>query len=61
MQTKIYSVKNFCATHGISRNLFYTLIKEGKAPKMIKAGKRRLISEEAAAEWRREMGSHSHD
>lgn len=53
MTTKAYSIKEFCAQHGISRNLFYTLIKAGKAPRTLKLGKRRLISEEAAAEWRK--------
>ena len=55
MTPKAYSIKDFCEAHGISRNLFYNLRKQGLAPKLIQLGKRRLISEEAAAEWRRTM------
>jgi predicted DNA-binding transcriptional regulator AlpA len=53
------TIAQFCQTHSISRNLFYNLKKQGLAPKMIAVGKRRLISIEAAAEWRRTMESHS--
>ena len=49
------SIKDFCAQHGISKNLFYKLEKEGCAPKTIDLGKRRLITIEAAAEWRLTM------
>jgi predicted DNA-binding transcriptional regulator AlpA len=49
------SIQNFCADHGISRAHFYNLVKRGKAPKTLLAGRRRLVSHEAAAEWRRSM------
>lgn len=49
------SIKDFCVLHGISKNLFYKLEKEGCAPKTIDLGKRRLITTEAAAEWRASM------
>jgi predicted DNA-binding transcriptional regulator AlpA len=49
------SVEQFCQSHGICRATFYALLKEGKAPKTIMAKNRRLISMEAAAEWRRNM------
>ncbi len=51
----IYSVTEFCREHGISRGLFYQLLKEGRGPRVIKAGRRTLISREAAEEWRRRM------
>ena len=51
------SIKMFCEQNNISRNLFYTLKKAGLAPKMMEVGKRRLISIEAAAEWRKIMES----
>jgi hypothetical protein len=51
------SIKMFCEQNSISRNLFYTLKKEGLAPKIMTVGKRRLISVEAAAEWRKTMES----
>ncbi len=51
----IYSIAEFCEAHGISRSLFYILLKKNLTPKLMKVGKRTLISQEAAAEWRREM------
>ena len=59
MTPKAHSIKAFCEAHSISRNLFYTLKKQGLAPKMIHVGKRRLITEEAATEWRQMMQSQS--
>ena len=32
--------------------MFYKLLKAGKAPAIMHVGARRLITEEAAAEWR---------
>ena len=51
----IYSVSDFCHQHGISRGLFYRLLREGRGPRIIKAGRRTLISHEAAEDWRRQM------
>ena len=50
-----FSIKEFCKDHKISRLLFYTLMKEGLGPKMMQVGRRRLISAEAAQEWRKTM------
>ena len=47
-----YSIPEFCDAHRISRGSFYNLQKEGLAPLTFRVGKRVLISEEAAAEWR---------
>ncbi len=47
------SVDQFCEAHHISRAYFYTLMKRGEGPRIMKVGKRRLISVEAAAAWRR--------
>ena len=49
------SVKAFCKSNGISRSLFYNLKKNGKAPRMMKIGRRTLISVEAASDWRKAM------
>jgi len=49
------TVPQFCDGHNISRTHFYELIKQGKAPRLMKVGRRTLISQEAAAEWRRRM------
>jgi len=50
-----YSIAQFCCHHGISRSLFYRLLHDGLGPRVMKAGKRTLISQEAAEEWRRKM------
>lgn len=47
-----YSIDEFCARNGISRQLFYKLKPQGKMPKTFKLGARVLISREAAAAWR---------
>lgn len=49
------SVSEFCRAHGISRAFFYKLAKEGNAPRIAKVGRRTLISDEAAEEWRKRM------
>jgi predicted DNA-binding transcriptional regulator AlpA len=50
------TVDEFCEAHGgISVPFFYKLIKQGKAPRIMKIGARTLISQEAAADWRRAM------
>ena len=55
-QTRVANnVEGFCQQHGISRGHFYNLLKRGEGPAIIKAGRRTLISAEAAAEWRRRM------
>lgn len=56
MNKPVYTVTEFCAEHGgISRVLFYKLQKEGRGPRLMKVGRRTLISAEAAADWRRQM------
>lgn len=52
---KAFSIPEFCKLHGISVATFYNLTKDGKAPRVMCVGARRLISEEAAADWRRTM------
>jgi predicted DNA-binding transcriptional regulator AlpA len=49
------SIPVFVAEHGISRSLFYRLVKEGRGPRLTKIASRTLISAEAAAEWRARM------
>jgi excisionase family DNA binding protein len=51
----LLSVAEFCERNGISRPFFYKLAAQGKGPKVIKLGKRTLISREAAAQWRQRM------
>lgn len=49
------TVAQFCDGHNISRTHFYELLKQGRAPRLMKVGRRTLISAEAAAEWRKRM------
>lgn len=51
----MYSVAEFCQAHRISRGTFYKLLNEGHGPTTIKIGRRTLISNESAAEWRRRL------
>ena len=49
------TVEEFCRRHSISRTAFYDLLKRGLGPRCLRVGSRRLISREAAADWRRTM------
>ena len=49
------SVTEFCAEHGISRALFYLLLARGDGPRIMKVGRRTLVTAEAADEWRSRM------
>ncbi len=55
MTQTVCSGAEFCLEHGISRGLFYRLLREGCGPRVMKAGRRTLVSYEAAEEWRRRM------
>ena len=52
---KCSTIEQFCVEHGISRAFFYKLREQGAAPHVIRVGKRVIISDEAAAKWRRKM------
>jgi len=51
----IYDVNTFCQEHRISRAHFYKLVKEGRGPRLIKAGRRTLITAQAAQDWRESL------
>jgi predicted DNA-binding transcriptional regulator AlpA len=55
VQKQSFSIREFCKLHDISRSLFYVLREKGEAPRVMKVGRRTLISAEAAAEWRKNM------
>lgn len=55
MTINTYSVEEFCNNFGISRAFFYKLNRQGKGPRLMKVGRRTLISSEAAEEWRKGM------
>ena len=49
-----YTIKQFCESHNLPQSTYFKLQKEGKGPRVRKAGKRVLISIESAKEWRNE-------
>ena len=57
MHKESYSVTEFCHAHGLCRATFYNLRRQGLAPRSFTVGKRRLISQEASAEWRKQLES----
>jgi len=50
-----FSVHEFCRAHSISRALFYLLQRRKTGPRVMRVGRRTLITAEAAENWRREM------
>ena len=52
-----YTVEEFCEAHRISRAMFYVLQAQNQGPRIMKVGRRTLISEDAAREWRARMES----
>ena len=49
-----YSIRDFCKAYGISRSYAYLEIQAGRL-KIFKAGRRTLISREAAEAWQRAL------
>jgi hypothetical protein len=50
-----FSINEFCAAHNISRTKLYEILRTPEGPRCMKVGRRRLISAEAAKEWREAM------
>ena len=48
-----YTVSEFCAAHRISRSKLYQLWAMGAGPRFIHIGSKKIITVEAAADWRR--------
>ena len=60
MNKTCFTVYEFCHEHGdISKVFFYKLLKQGKGPRLMKVGRRTLITAEAAADWRKQMENES--
>jgi hypothetical protein len=49
-----FTIAEFCQTHRISRSFLYSEWKAGRGPRFMRAGVKRIITGEAAADWRRE-------
>jgi predicted DNA-binding transcriptional regulator AlpA len=50
---RAFTIAEFCKAYGISRALYYKLLRLGQGPRIAKIGSKTLISDEAAAEWLR--------
>jgi len=55
MTKQAHSIDEFCASHDICRATLYNLWRAGNGPRFMRVGSRRLISVEAASDWRRQM------
>jgi predicted DNA-binding transcriptional regulator AlpA len=55
LKKDVYTVPEFCESHGFSRAFFYKLLKEGNGPKLMRLRKRVFITKESAKEWRLKM------
>lgn len=51
MDQKLLSVRDFCRMAGISRALFYLLLKRGTGPEVVKIGRLNKITITAAENW----------
>jgi predicted DNA-binding transcriptional regulator AlpA len=47
-----FTIAEFCQAHRISRSTLYGLWREGRGPRTKNIGAKRIITLEAAAEWR---------
>lgn len=52
IEKQALSVAEFCEAHGFVRATFYNLLKRGEGPRLMRVGRRTLISARAAQEWR---------
>lgn len=48
----VYTINEFCSAHRISPAMYYILKNDDKGPRELRVGSRRLITFEAAADWR---------
>lgn len=49
------TINRFCSSHDFSRGHYYNLKKDGLGPAEIRIGRKIIITDEAAAAWRRKM------
>ena len=52
-----YTIAQFCDANNVSRTHLHYLNKTGQGPRLMRLGRRVLISAEAAADWRRQVES----
>ena len=49
-----YNIREFCAAHRISESMYYKLREKGLGPREARALTKVIITQEAAADWRRQ-------
>ena len=47
-----FTIQEFCRRHGFSMSKYFEMAAAGEGPRVMRLGKRVLISKEAAASWR---------
>ena len=52
--TEPFTISEFCRTHHICRATFYKMMRAGTGPRIMRIGRRVLITKEAVEAWRRE-------
>jgi len=48
-----FTIPEFCRRHGFSQSKYFEIAAAGEGPRVMRVGKRVLISREAAGAWRR--------
>ena len=48
-----YSIRSFCEAHALSRAMYFKMKAMDEGPAEMEVGRRRMVSIEAAAAWRR--------
>lgn len=54
-----YNIREFCEAHRISESMYYKLRAEGLGPREARALSKVIITQEAAADWRRQREADS--
>jgi len=49
-----YTISEFCSHFRLSPEMYFKLKRDGRGPREMQVGRRRMISAEAAARWRRQ-------
>ena len=58
-----YCIPEFCCAHSLSESFFHKLMTEDRGPKVMRIGRRTLVSIEAAGAWRarQEAAAENHE
>ena len=57
----LHTIESFCQANKISVSTYYALKRDGRGPKEMVVNKRRLITPEAEAAWRRAREAEAHE